>query len=209
MDEQKEIIKILEERYKPVSTNPKDNDNYFFNSCGIGCVGIAAVFLGIIGLIVFNWIVGLSVFGGLLIICLIMRFKQNKRRYDSPAEEYAKRIKSFIGFDFGNNYKMWRYSSHDYDEFILQFESNDFIQLKEFGERESNGEKNLELTRLGYKIGEGVYFLPFVQSKDERRLHEEIREGYSKLWRPEGAPWWHTLEIDYQDKTLRFILVGF
>lgn len=215
MDNQKDLNKFFEERYQEVSDNPKDNINYFLNSCSISCVGILSIILAVVLLIIFNWIVGLCVLVVMGLVHFISKMRNKPSKYESPKEDYSQRIKSFIGFDFGDHYKMGIYGSHDYEEFLLLFEDKDFEKVREYCEYELNKVdfENTKEGEYGFEIDNDIYILPYVHSEDKRFIHKEKRAGFSKLWRPDnglGAGfWWHTLEVDYEDKTLRFTLVGF
>lgn len=223
MGNQKDLYKFFEERYQELSDNPTDNPtdniNYTVNSSTRSCLGGPSILLAVMFLIICNWIAGLSVLIAMEVIYFISKKLNKPSKYESlnesPKTDYSHKIKSFIGFDFGDNYKMGRFGNHDYEEFFLLFEDKDFEKVREYCEYELNkiDIENTKEGKYGFEIDEDIYILPYVHSDDNSFIHNEKREGFSKLWRPDNGLragfWWHTLEVDYEDKTLRFTLVGF
>jgi hypothetical protein len=70
-----------------------------------------------------------------VIICLAMIPRQLSK------QEISKVIKDVIGFDFGNDFKLLRTRSHDYEEYLYIFTEDTFGPLKKYLDSIKDGEQ--------------------------------------------------------------------
>lgn len=103
--------------------------------------------------------------------------------------DYAKVIGSVIGYDLGDDFKLLRTGSHDYDEFLYIFSEASFEPLRNHLEAiPDEGEQNIEEGRVirhsfkGMK-GEGFYLC-------DRRMKN-------------GCGNTESIEVDYKERTLK------
>lgn len=91
---------------------------------------------------------------------------------DSPRLVEAQRAKIFLGFDFGNNFRLRTTGSHDYSEILLDFTDESFIPLMEYC-------KKLEIKKERIESNDEIIiteFLPYI------KVFDETIKSFGKYW---------------------------
>lgn len=120
-----------------------------------------------------------------VVICLAMIPRQLSK------EEIAKVIKEVIGFDFGNDFKLLRTKSHDYEEYLYIFTEEAFCPLKDHLESMRDGEQEGTLRHIQHRYLDSTgkersgFFLV------ENRLREDLCGNTESI------------EVDYEERTLK------
>ena len=128
---------------------------------------VIAVFVGVVFLII-HWVVSPG----------RPRLKTN----------YSSAIKSVLGFDFGDDYKLLYTGIHDYEEYLYIFSKNSFEPLKEYLESIPDGKDD--------KTGRVVNHVYKGQQGEGFELVED-RRGGSVCGSVES------IEVDYKERTLK------
>lgn len=154
---------------------------------------------------------------------------------DSPRLGEAQRAKIFLGFDFGNDFRLRTTGSHDYSEILLDFTDESFIPLMEYCKKLEIKKERIE------SIDEIIIteFLPYIKVFDETiisfgsewlyrkdqngNLHkiseDDIKkDGFTKVESHYDSKlscdddlfiiYQLTLEVDYKSKTLKMFYGG-
>lgn len=205
--------------YREVGDDPIDGDSY-------GCAWIMSkivLFISIpfIALTVVSFCCGWEIMKWvwLAISLLIVLFGLYTRMcYDktSPKLLEAQRAKNFLGYDFGDNFKLRTTGSHDYSEILLDFEEDAFTPLSEFCKSQTaykiqtSTQDEITITEIKHHI--------VVQEKVFEFEEELTKPGFTKIesyYDPslskEDHLWIKCLlqcEVDYENMTLKMFYVG-
>ena len=163
---------------------------------------------------------------GLICLVVFLLFilwgKLESRNYDksSPRLYEAERAKRFLGFDFGDKFRLRKTGSHDYEEILLDFDEEEFKPLEEFCKsQKENIEKQDGTKRSIIKIKHFIDVTPdeYVIKKGELyKASPVLIPGFTKeeinYDLKVSSDWISsilTMEIDYEARTLKFSYSGF
>lgn len=134
----------------------------------------------------------------------------------SPRLREAQRAKSFLGYDFGDNFKLRTTGSHDYSEILLDFEEDTFRPLGDFCKSQTaykiqtSTQDEITITEIKHHI--------VVQEKVFEFEEELTKPGFTKIesyYDPslskEDHLWIKCLlqcEVDYENMTLKMFYAG-
>lgn len=134
----------------------------------------------------------------------------------SPRLLEAQRAKKFLGFDFGQDFRLRTTGSHDYAEILLDFNESDFIPLKSFCENSNESSQRVDsddeiiITDIKKFIvlddGCGYIWKTTTKSgftKVERYYDPKLSED-GNLWITSQLQ----LEVDYECRTLKMSWTG-
>lgn len=215
--------------YREITDDPVSGDNAGCSWFMSGCLFVIAspfVILAIIAFIIkwniLKWIF-LSIALLLFTVAIIERLsfcKLPKRLNDamkspSPRLLEAERAKHFLGFDFGDDFKLRTTGSHDYAEILIDFSDETFAPLKDFclglrcSKSRKNDEHEITITET----------MPYIVVKDESLFAEGVVkpgftkiEGYYDSGLTKNDNLWITsqlrLEVDYEANTLKMSWTG-
>lgn len=206
-------------RYRIVSDNPEEGEDYASRWLMSGCMLIIAIIplLWLILSLILNWIIVFWISTIALLVLftatLSLRFNYDKT---SPRLREAERAKRFLGFDFGNDFTLKKTSLHDYAEILLDFDEASFAPLMEFcksqeesSERVYNKkEKEIVVTEIKQYIEnkeyrkETIRKVGFTKVKD---YHDPSLSKPDNLWIKCSLQ----CEVDYENRTLKMFYVGF
>ena len=133
-------------------------------------------------------IVFLALIIGVVFVFVYVLFSPGKPRL---REKYANVIKTVIGFDWGNDYKLLYTGSHDYEEYLYIFSEESFGPLKEFLESMKDGEQegSSRYVRHHYVDSAGNERSGFSLIED--RLNGDVCGNIESIW------------VDYDERTLK------
>lgn len=216
--------------YREISDDPASGDNVGCSRLMSGCLFVIAypfVVLAIIAFItewdILKWIF-LSIALLVLIFAIIERLSFGKlpkklnasMKRPSPRLLEAERTKNFLGFDFGNDFRLRATGSHDYAEILIDFSDESFAPLKEFclslqrSKTRKDEESEIIITET----------MPYIVIKDESFIGREriLKTGFTKIegyYDPsltQNDSLWIksqlTLEVDYEVNTLKMSWTG-
>lgn len=134
----------------------------------------------------------------------------------SPRLQEAQRAKNFLGYDFGDNFKLRTTGSHNYSEILLDFEEDAFTPLSEFCKSQkackiqSSSPDEITITEVKHHI--------VLKEKEFELEKESTKTGFTKTesyYNPslskEDHPWIKCMlqcEVDYENMTLKMFYVG-
>ena len=134
----------------------------------------------------------------------------------SPRLREAQRAKSFLGYDFGDNFKLRTTGSHDYSEILLDFEEDTFRPLCEFCKSQkacktqTSTPDEIAITEIKHHI--------LVKEKVFEFEEELTKTGFTKTTRfydsslsKENDLWIKyelQCEVDYENMTLKMFYAG-
>ena len=215
--------------YREITDNPSDNLGcaWFASGC-LFIIAVPFVLLTILAF-VFDWQIIRWVFLSLsalfILLALVERLSfcklPNKLNEivnrPSPRLSEAQLAKDFLGFDFGDDFKLKTTGSHDYAEILLDFKENGFDLLKNFCEdsmalyNRIDGEDEITITEVKKHlvIDEGCDFIgkpPITKSG-----YTKIESYYAPQLSKDGNLWITSmlgLEVDYECRTLKMSWTG-
>lgn len=106
-------------------------------------------------------------------------------------EKYASVIKSVIGFDWGNDYKLLYTGSHDYEEYLYMFTEESFEPLKKYLESMKEGEQEGTSLHVQHRYMDSTGKERAGFSLIENRLREDLSGNIESI------------EVDYEERTLK------
>lgn len=216
----------LHHRYREITDDPAEGENASYGWCASLLLFIISLPLSLviflILLIFCSW--QLSVLISLGIFVLIILFGLfSKYGYDktSPRLYEAERAKRFLGFDFGNNFRLRKTGSHHYEEILLDFNEEEFKLLEEFCKSQKEYIEMQDGTKSSI-----IHIIPYIEKGEighicttgERRHYskQEITPGFTKEEINYDLKVSHdwissilTMEVDYEARTLKFSYSGF
>lgn len=216
--------------YREITDDPASGDNAGCSWFMSGCFFVIAtpfVILAIISFIIkwdiLKWIF-LAIALLLLTFAIIERLSFCKlpkklnasMKRSSPRLLEAERAKNFLGFDFGDDFRLRATGSHDYAEILIDFSDESFAPLKEFclrlqgSKTRTNEDSEIIITET----------MPYIVVKDESFIGREriVKPGFTKIegyYDPsltQNDSLWIksqlTLEVDYEANTLKMFWTG-
>lgn len=216
--------------YREITDDPASGDNAGCSWFMSGCFFVIAtpfVILAIISFIIkwdiLKWIF-LAIALLLLTFAIIERLSFCKlpkklnasMKRSSPRLLEAERAKNFLGFDFGDDFRLRATGSHDYAEIVIDFSDESFAPLKEFclrlqgSKTRTNEDSEIIITET----------MPYIVVKDESFIGREriVKPGFTKIegyYDPsltQNDSLWIksqlTLEVDYEANTLKMFWTG-
>lgn len=216
--------------YREITDDPASGDNAGCSWFISGCLFVIASPFAILAIIAFivkwnilKWIfltIALLLFTFAIMerlsFCKLPKKLDVSMKRPSPRLLEAVLAKNFLGFDFGNNFKLRTTGSHDYAEILIDFSDEAFAPLKEFclglqsSKTRKDEESEITITET----------MSYIIVKDESFIgKEKIRksgftkiEGYydpsltrnDNLWIKSQL----TLEVDYEFNTLKMSWTG-
>lgn len=216
--------------YREITDDPASGDNAGCSWFMSGCLFVFAspfVILAIISFIIkwdiLKWIF-LSIALLLLTFAIIERLsfcKSPKKvntfmKRPSPRLLEAERAKNFLGFNFGDDFRLRATGSHDYAEILIDFSDESFAPLKEFclglpsSKTRKNEKSEITITET----------MPYIVVKDDSFIGREriVKPGFTKIegyYDPsltQKDNLWITsqlrLEVDYEANTLKMSWTG-
>ena len=120
---------------------------------------------------------------GLGVIAIIIYVIIN---YEPPSKSIvASVIKSVIGYDFGEDFRLLHTSSHDYDEYLYIFSEESFEPLRLYLESvpDNDGEETGRLIRHEYQGKHGFYL-----------SEDRLKDGFGNV---------ESIIVDYEERTLK------
>lgn len=115
-----------------------------------------------------------------LSFCKLPKELNDSMKRPSPRLLEAERAKRFLGFDFGDDFKLRKTGCHDYVEILIDFSDESFAPLKEFclGLQSSKTRKNEESM---ITIAETM---PYIVVEDDSFIGKRIvKPGFTKIER--------------------------
>ena len=110
--------------------------------------------------------------------------------YQPPSKsQVASVIKNVIGFDFGDDFKLLKTSSHDYEEYLFIFSESSFEPLKNHLDLFSDKEGQDVERSISHQINGKAGF--YLRDDDQKTRTIE------------------TIEVDYQERTLKHAITGY
>lgn len=226
-------------RYKEVTDNPAKGEDAAFGWCFANILFLLSLPLALIIflllLIFCKWQISLYISLGVFILIIIGGLS-SKYGYDktSPRLKEAERAKRFLGFDFGNDFRLRTTGSHDYSEILLDFSEDNFLPLMEFckkfeakKERVDSDDKITITEYLPYyeiqddsimELGDNLFRKGEDCSLNQIPKEEFKREGFTKIeshYDPKLSKddnlWINSelqLEVDYNNRTLKMFYAG-
>lgn len=215
--------------YREITDDPVSGDNAGCSWFMSGCLFVIAspfVILAIIAFIIkwniLKWIflsIALLLFTVAIIerlsFCKLPKRLNGAMKRPSPRVLEAERAKHFLGFDFGDDFKLRTTGSHDYAEILIDFSDETFAPLKDFclglrcSKSRKNDEHEITITET----------MPYIVVKDESLFAEGVVkpgftkiEGYYDSGLTKNDNLWITsqlrLEVDYEANTLKMSWTG-
>lgn len=156
-------------------------------------------------------------FGVYIGVYLEKDLREDFLKTPSPRLREARRAKTFLGYDFGDNFKLRMTGSHDYSEILLDFEEDAFRPLGEFC-RSQKAYKIQTSTQDEITITEIIHHI-VVNEKIFDFDEELTKTGFTKTEKffdydpslSKDNLWFKSLlqcEVDYENMTLKMFYVG-
>jgi hypothetical protein len=125
---------------------------------------------------------------GVVFVFVYILFSPGKPRL---REKYASVIKTVIGFDWGNDYKLLYTGSHDYEEYLYIFTEESFSPLKKHLESMEDGEQKETSHQVQHR---------YIDSTGKERTGFSLVENRLDS---NGCGNVESIEVDYDERTLK------
>ncbi|MDE6091342.1 MAG: programmed cell death protein 10 [Duncaniella sp.] len=170
---------------------------------------------------IMRWVwLGLSLiiilFGFYIRVYLEKDIREDFVETPSPRLREAQRAKTFLGYDFGNDFKLRMTGSHDYSEILLDFEEDAFRPLGEFCRSQKSYKiqtstpDEITITEIKHHIVVKEKVFEFEEeltktgfTKTESFYDPSLSKKYN-LW----IKYLLQCEVDYENMTLKMFYVG-
>lgn len=205
--------------YREVGDNPEEGTNYgcaWIMSGFIFFISVPFIVLTVVSFCcewnIMRWV-------WLVVSLIIILFGVYPRVvYDktSPKLLEAQRAKIFLGYDFGNNFKLRTTGSHDYSEILLDFEEDAFNSLCEFCKSkeackiQTSSPEEITITEIKHHIVKKESLLEFEEELTKKGF-TKTESYYDSSLSKENNLWIKCMlqcEVDYENKTLKMFYVG-
>lgn len=194
--------------YREITDNPRDGEEAsccWIASTIIFILSLPVSLISFLFLLVFcNWELDLKISIGILILFvlfgLLIRYGHDK---SSPRLKEAKRAKNFLGFDFGNDFRLRLGSRHEYMEILLDFDEDPFKPLEKFCKLQNEAFKSSDKTESQESESQ-IEIKPYIIIK---LINDETsciikKPGFTKIHHDgNGAS---NCEVDYENRTLKY-----
>lgn len=135
----------------------------------------------------------------------------------SPRLLEAQRAKKFLGFDFGQDFRLRTTGSHDYAEILLDFNESNFISLKSFCENSNESSQRVdsddEIIITDIKkfivLDDGCGYIG--KTPTTKSGFTKVESYYDPKLSEDGNLWITSklqLEVDYECRTLKMSWTG-
>ena len=169
-------------------TEVKDSSSTEEKGCTSEITIFIVIFTSLFGLAIYHlpnwWILFTIIFVPVILVALLIGAISS---YKEPSKnEIANAIKRVIGFDFGDDFKLLKADSHDYEEYLYIFPEESFENFKLYLESiDENTIKEFELNNRIIHRNENGFTL------SENRLEDGVCGNIE------------TIIIDYNERTLK------
>lgn len=167
-------------KYEEIKDNSQKHQSHRTSKHSIYVIlsTIIAMILGFIFLPLWAKIIMLIIGVIIIVISALALFVSS----DQSKNRIANKIKPVLGFDFGDDFKLLRTTSHDYEEFLYLFTEESFEPLKQYLETMKDSEDKDRSVKHEYKGIKGAGFTLITDRRDESLCGnvESIEVDYSQ-----------------------------